>query len=145
MKLNVLWDFEASAGSGDTHFAVFRGSRARVEVRQGRDQNYRPELYVVPNAGAIADVAAAVRRRVGALQSRYPGFAVEDLRAEFRITIPDRYRVGHEAHFGAVTRQFLEYLADPRTLPAWEKPNMLAKYHVTTQGVSLARTGGSNR
>jgi predicted dehydrogenase len=145
VKLNVLWDFEATAGSGDTHLAVFRGSRARVEVRQGRDQNYRPELYVVPNAGLSADVAAAVRRRVEALQDRYPGVAVEDLRAEVRLTIPDRYRVGHEAHFGEVTRQFLDYLADPRALPAWEKANMLAKYHVTTQGVRLARTGGSER
>ena len=28
---------------------------------------------------------------------------------------------------------------DPRTLPAWEKKNMLAKYHVTTAGVERAR------
>jgi len=38
-----------------------------------------------------------------------------------------------------VTRQFFEYLKHPRTLPAWEKPNMLAKYCVTTEGVELAR------
>src|SRR5262249_13379000 len=47
VKLDVLWDYEAAAGAGDTHLAVFRGSRARVEVRQGQEQNYRPELYVV--------------------------------------------------------------------------------------------------
>jgi hypothetical protein len=27
------------------------------------------------------------------------------------------------------------------TLPAWEKPNMLAKYGITTGGVALARKG----
>lgn len=139
VKLNVLWDFEAAAGSGDTHFAVFRGSRARVEVRQGREQNFRPELFIVPNGRESADVVAAVRRRVELLQALYPGVAVEDHRAEVRVAIPDSYRVGHEAHFGEVTRQFLKYLQEPRTLPAWEKPNMLAKYHVTTRGVALAR------
>jgi hypothetical protein len=48
------------------------------------------------------------------------------------------YRVGHEAHFAEVTRQFFAYLKDPKTLPAWEKPNMLAKYYVSTKGVEMA-------
>ena len=38
-----------------------------------------------------------------------------------------------------MTRQFLRYLDKRDRLPAWEKPNMLAKYHVTTHGVRLAR------
>ncbi|MGE3808174.1 MAG: putative oxidoreductase C-terminal domain-containing protein [Gemmataceae bacterium] len=33
----------------------------------------------------------------------------------------------------------MAYLARPKELPAWEKPNMLAKYHVTTKGVELSR------
>ena len=53
--------------------------------------------------------------------------------------IPDRYRVGHEAHFGEVTRRFLEYFKEPKTLPAWERANMLAKYRVTTEGVRMAQ------
>ena len=55
-----------------------------------------------------------------------------------RVTIPDQYRVGHEAHFAQVTKQFFEYLKRPETFPAWENPNMLAKYYVTTKGVELA-------
>ena len=46
--------------------------------------------------------------------------------------------VGHEAHFGEVTRHFLEYLSEG-TLPAWEVPNMLAKYYTTTQAWKMAR------
>jgi predicted dehydrogenase len=137
VRLDVLWDFE-SAGGGDTHFAVFRGTRARVEVRQGKEQNYRPELYVVPESDP-AGVRAAVERKVAALQARYPGVAVVESGGGLAVTIPDVYRVGHEAHFGEVARQFLEYLREPRLLPAWERPNMLAKYHVTTAGVGLAR------
>jgi hypothetical protein len=30
--------------------------------------------------------------------------------------------------------QFLEYLKSPGKMPAWERPNMLAKYYVTTIG-----------
>ena len=48
--LNVPWDWEAPAGAGDTHYAVYKGSRARVEVRQSKADNYRTEVYVVPNA-----------------------------------------------------------------------------------------------
>ena len=32
VTLNVIWDWEAPAGSGDTHFAYYRGSRARIEA-----------------------------------------------------------------------------------------------------------------
>jgi predicted dehydrogenase len=140
VKLNVLWDFEAAAGSGDTHLAVFRGSRSRVEVRQGKEQNFRPELYVVPaGAGQTGPVGTALRHRVDVLQSRFPGIAVEDLRGELRVVIPDRFRVGHEAHFAEVTRHFLGYLRQPASLPAWEMPNMIAKYLATTRGVQMAR------
>jgi hypothetical protein len=53
------------------------------------------------------------------------------------VTIPDQYRVGHEAHFAQVTKQFFEYLKRPETFPAWENPN-LAKYYVSTKGVEMA-------
>jgi predicted dehydrogenase len=137
-KLNVLWDLEATDGSGDTHLAVFRGTRARVEVRQGAEQNYRPELYVVPNDASDA-IRAALNGRIAQLQGRFPGVAVSDNGREFRLTIPDRYRIGHEAHFAQVTNQFLMYLQEPTSVPRWERPNMLAKYFVTTEGVRMAQ------
>ncbi len=144
VKLDVLWDYEAAPGAGDTHLAVFRGSRARVEVRQGKDENYRPELFVVPNgAGDLAAVETALGRKVQQLQADFPGVAVQRQQGRCWVTIPERYRVGHEAHFGDVTRQFLRYLENPKALPAWEKSNMLAKYTVTTRGVQRSQqTGG---
>ena len=139
VRLNILWEYESAAGGGDTHLAVFRGTRARVEVRQGKEQNFRPELYVVPNEAAERDgVAAALRNRVVGLNGDYPGLGVADEGERLRVTVPDRYRVGHEAHFGEVARQFLHFLDHPATLPAWEKPNLLAKYFVTTEGVRLS-------
>jgi predicted dehydrogenase len=140
-KLNVIWDWEAPAGSGDTHFAFYRGTRARVEARQMRADRFRPELYVVPAAGMKPQVLAAAQARVTALQGRYPGVAVEDRGTEIRITIPDSFRVGHEAHFAEVTANFLKYLRNRSALPTWERPNMLAKYYVTTTGTELSREG----
>src|SRR5271157_891994 len=135
IKLDVLWRWEAPAGTGDKHLAVYRGSKSRVEIRQGNEENYRPELYVFAgDAGA----GAALERKIGALASQYPGIGVEGQGERVRVTIPDRYRVGHEAHFAQVTKQFFEYLRHPETFPAWENPNMLAKYYVTTKGVELA-------
>jgi predicted dehydrogenase len=93
VALDVLWRWEAPAGSGDTHFALYRGSKSSAEDRGGR----------------------------------------------WRIAIPGVYRVGHEAHFAQVTRQFFDYWRHPETFPAWENPNMLAKYFTCTKGVELSR------
>jgi hypothetical protein len=65
-----------------------------------------------------------------------------EVKGRLRLEIPEALRTGHEAHFGVVARRFLGYLDDPTTVPAWEKANMLAKYHVTTHGVRLARAAG---
>jgi len=139
VKLDILWNWEASAGTGDSYEASFRGSKARVELRQGQAERYLPELYVVPEAGKHAEVLAALKTKIEALQSSYPGVAIEDSAQGLRILIPNRFRAGHEAHFGQVTNQFFDYLKTPDTLPAWEKSNMLVKYFVTTKGVEAAQ------
>ena len=140
VKLNVLWDIEAAAGGGDTHLAVFRGTRSRVEVRQGREEKFVPELYIVPNKTMEYPlVRRALDRRIQHLHAEIPGIGVIDLGTHFRIAIPQQYRVGHEAHFAQVTKQFLRYVRGQDAVPVWEKPNMMAKYGVTTRGVELSR------
>lgn len=139
VKLDILWGLEAEAGTGDSHLAIVCGSRSAVEIRQGKEEKFRAELYVVPLPAHAAEVGEALQRKVAALQVRYPGLAVQQQKERWWVTIPDKYRIGHEAHFAEVTSQFLGYLAEPRSLPAWEKPNMLAKYFVTTHGVEMSQ------
>ncbi len=86
----------------------------------------------------LALVQAAIETRLAALQATYPGVTAERRGEEIHIAIPERFRVGHEAHFAQVTRNFLGYLRDRSTLPTWERPNMLAKYFVTTTGTELS-------
>ncbi len=144
VKLNILWNYEAPPGGGDTHYAVFRGTKSRIEIRQGKEEKYRPELYVVPAGPAGRDeLLTAVKNKVDGLQAKFPGVAVEDTGKAILINIPDKYRVGHEAHFAEVTNHFLSYLKNPKSMPSWEKPNMLAKYFVTTKGLELSRRGAS--
>jgi predicted dehydrogenase len=136
VKLDVLWRWEAPAGTGDTHLAIYRGTKSRVEVRQGEAEGYRPELYVVPEDAAVR---GALEHKINDLAGVYRGIAIEDRGGEFRVTIPDLYRVGHEAHFGQVANQFFHYLKHPHLVPAWEDPGMMAKYFVSTKGVELSQ------
>ena len=80
-----------------------------------------------------------MKNRVAAVAAKHPGLGVANRGGELQVTISEKLRHGHEAHFAAVTKAFLGYLQNPKTVPAWEKANMLAKYHVTTGGVELSR------
>lgn len=136
IQMNVRWDLE---GVSDTYEARFHGTRSSIEVRQGAAENFRPEVYIVPNTPELrSEVGTALAQTAVELQPGFPGLAVEDRGPEFRLAIPDGLRVGHEEHFAEVTRLFFSYLQNPQSLPAWEKPNMLAKYYVSTKGVELA-------
>jgi predicted dehydrogenase len=135
VELEILWNWEAAEG-GDVYEASFRGTKSRVEIRQGKAERFVPEVYIV---GANAEVAAAVEKRVAALETRWPGLTAVRSGADLRIVIPEKFRVGHEAHFGQVTNRFFEYVTSPKSLPAWETPYMLAKYAVSTKGVEIGR------
>ncbi len=139
-KMDVVWNYEAPAGGGDTHVAIFKGTRSRVEIRQGKEQNWKTEVYLIPNApSSKAEIVAALQKKIAALQSTYPGVGMVDKGDRIHVTIPDQYRDGHEAHFAEVTRRFLQYLKDPKSIPAWEKANMLAKYFTTTKGLEMSK------
>jgi predicted dehydrogenase len=138
VRLKVLWNWESPAGV-DFHHAIYRGSRASVEIRQTAKEKYQPEVFVAANGTENrAAVLTAVRACIERLQATWPGVACEDAGEELHVTIPGRYRVGHEAHFAQVVQEFLQYMRSPRSMPAWERPNMLAKYYVTTTGVQMS-------
>jgi hypothetical protein len=134
VRLEVRWDWQADQGD-DTHHALYRGTRCRLELRQGPAEEFRPELYVVSDG----DIAAPLQRRVAALQPVYPGIAAEVLGREWRIRVPEKLRIGHDAAFAEFTRRFLADVADPAARPVRERPNLLAKYHVTTEAVARSR------
>ena len=135
-KVSVTWAFEPPEGGGDTHYSVMRGTRSDLVIRQGAEQGFRPELYIEP-AAPLEGLDAAF----ATLAEKYPGIALEPFGDGWHVVIPDEYRVGHEAHFGQVTENYLKYLSEGR-LPDWEVPCMLAKYYTTTRGLQMARENG---
>lgn len=137
-RVSVIWNYEAPEGAGDTHYSIMRGTRCNLIIRQAAEENYMPTLYVEAAEGRRIGRAlrTAVRRT---LQATYPGLDLERLgEGRWKVVIPDKYRVGHEAHFGEVTEKYLRYLSEGK-LPDWETPNMIAKYYTITQALKKAR------
>jgi hypothetical protein len=139
VRVAVSWNYEAPAGAGDTHYSLFRGSRAHVVIRQGEAENYRPQLYVEPAPGADPDqLRGSLRKALLSVAADYPGLSLEPSRYGWRVSVPQEHFTGHEAHFRSVTEQYLDYLADGK-LPQWEIDFMKAKYFITTRALELAR------
>jgi predicted dehydrogenase len=134
-KVSVEWNYKASVG-GDTHYSIMRGTKASLVVRQDADENFQPTLYIEPKQND-ASYEAILLEQLKKIQDRYPGVELKKINKSWLVTIPDKYKEGHEAHFARVTENFLGYL-QKGNMPAWEVPNMLAKYYTTTKALDLA-------
>ena len=66
--------------------------------------------------------------------------ALKKVKNGWWVTIPDSFKEGHEAHFARVMEKFLEYFKN-KNMPAWEVPNMIAKYYTTTAALEMAKAG----
>lgn len=144
-KVAALWNYEAPAGAKDTHYALMRGTKADLVIRQGPEQKYIPTLYVAERQGAAGTAFEQhLRKAVQSLAVRWPGVDLKRSGNSWEIIIPEKYVVGHEAHFAEVTNNYLRYLADG-TMPAWEVPNMIAKYYVTTEAQRLSQSAKRKR
>ncbi|MBC3787445.1 putative oxidoreductase C-terminal domain-containing protein [Spirosoma utsteinense] len=136
-RVSVTWAYKAPDGAGDTHYSILRGTKANLIIRQGADQRYKPTLYIEPVAGSGA-LAASIKTVLPAIQNEFPGIAVKQTSAGWEVIVPEKYKEGHEAHFGRVMEKYLSYLK-AGAMPAWEVPNMIAKYYTTTQALELAK------
>ncbi len=101
VELEILWNWEAAEG-GDVYEASFRGTKSRVEIRQGKAERFVPEVYI---AGANAEVCSGGGQARGRLADALAG---SDDAAE-RVGHPDRgagqvsggprgaFRAGHQS------------------------------------------------
>ena len=139
VKVTAEWRYKAPDGCGDTHYSVTRGTLCTLEIHQGKEENYVPTLYVYANKGTDLSILSKELEKAIVKNKITTGLSLEKINATtWKVNIPEKYKVGHEAHFGQVTEQFLSYLKAGK-LPVWEEPNMIAKYYTTTSALSLAR------
>lgn len=137
-KVSVIWNFEAPAGAGDTHFSIMKGSKANLIIRQGKEESYRPLLYIEPLNKDDKNFESDLKGALAKVQQKYPGVDVQRNGDIWTVVVPDKYHNGHEAHFGQVAEKYLEYLRKGN-MPAWEVPNMITKYYITTKALEMAR------
>lgn len=135
-RVSVTWNYKAPDGTGDTHYSIMRGTKANLVIRQGAEQQYKPTLYIEP-VSQTSVFEKEAETAVARLAQQYPGIALKKNAEGWEVIIPEKYKEGHESHFARVTEKYLEYLSK-HNMPAWEVPNMLAKYYTTTQAQKLA-------
>ena len=137
-KTSVIWKYQAPEGTGDTHYSIMRGSKANLVIRQDKDQQYKPTLYIEPVGKAKdANFEKTLNEQMKTIAAKYPGVELKGTKGGWEVIVPEKYKEGHEAHFGRVTEKFLEYLKNGN-MPSWEVPNMIAKYYTTTQGLEVS-------
>ncbi len=139
-KVSVAWNFEAPEGAGDTHYSIMRGSKCNVIIQQGEEEGFRPTLYVEGKSkDTTEEFSAGLTVTVEeTLASKYPGLSLRKTGDNLWVVdIPEKYKVGHEAHFAQVTGKYLQYLVKGH-LPEWEVPNMIVKYYTTTEALKRA-------
>ncbi len=137
-KVSVIWNYQAPEGTADTHYSIMRGTKSNLIIKQGKEEDYTPVLYIesVGNTDLEAPLQSALENEVA---KKFPGTTMEKMSStQFKINIPEEFKVGHEAHFGQVTENYLKYLEIGK-LPDWEVPNMIAKYYTTIEGYKMAK------
>jgi predicted dehydrogenase len=138
-KVSVMWDFEAPPGAGDRHYSMMRGTKANLVIRQGPEQKFKPVLYVEKTPTADdASFERLLKESIDGLQKKYPGIGFRRDGQAWQVTVPEKYDVGHESHFAAVTETFLGYLRAGK-MPDWEVPNMITKYATIMKAYEMSR------
>lgn len=138
VRVGVSWDYSAPAGSSDTYFSKFRGTKANLIIRQGKEQQFKPSLYIEPlKKDSSTEWKQSLEKAFSDLEKVYPGIELKEEKNGWKVIIPDQLKQGHEMHFGLVVKKYIQYLEDGK-MPEWEISNMLAKYYTTTQALEKA-------
>jgi predicted dehydrogenase len=138
-RITALWTYDAPAGAGDTYYALLKGSKANLEIKQGAEENWKATLYVRPaNPKDTGSLSKALNDAIKDINQEMPGVSISWVGNGWRVDIPAEFDKGHESHFGDVMKRYLQYLKEGN-LPVWEVPCMIAKYYTTTKALEMAQ------
>ena len=140
VQTTATWTYQGppKGGGGDTYQSVLRGTKANLIILQDEDHPDPPSLHIMP-VTRDSSYGSMLIEQFKPIQAKYPGIELKKTAEGWEVTIPAKYREGHESHFARVTEKFLEYVKN-HDMPAWEVPNMIAKYYTTTRALQLARS-----
>lgn len=140
-KVAVRWNYKAPENSGDTHLSQIRGTRSIVSIKQGREQGFKPHLYIEPASasGFAEDDKKAISEGFEAIEKKYKGIALKPEGNSYLVEVSEDLLEGHEEHFAHVAKKFLDYVRAGE-IPEWERSFMLTKYYITTEALARAKT-----
>lgn len=137
-RVSVTWKFQAPAGTGDTYYSRMRGTKADLVIIQGKEQQYKPVLYIQPvgNENEL-EWQQALQTGLESIHKNYPGVTLKKSKEGWQVVIPDEFNIDPEQQFSLVVKKYLKYLKEGN-MPDWEISGMLAKYYTTTQALEKA-------
>lgn len=142
-SVTAKWTYDAPPGAGDTYYSLLKGTKAHLEIRQGAEESWKAVLYVWPTKEVkdLKNYEKDLQAAVDDINKDYPGVTIEKYKSGsdegWKVNIPQKYLLGHEAHFADVVKRYLQYLKEGK-LPDWEVPDMIAKYYTTTKALEMA-------
>ncbi|MBS1633373.1 MAG: oxidoreductase [Bacteroidetes bacterium] len=140
-KVSVSWNYQAQPGSGDTYFSMLRGTKANLIIRQDKEQQFKPTLYIEPvDKSSMDKYGQTLTQEFKKIEATYPGIALKKLENGWQVIIPEQFVSDHEQQFSMVTNKFLDFLKNGK-IPDWEISFMKTKYFTTTQALEKALSG----
>lgn len=142
VALKVVWNYKAPEGSGDTFSATMNGTKASLKTIQNKSSNFAKKLYIEKATEVNKDeFESNLHNAIDEIKKDFPTISIEPSSSTtglYLINIPDEEKREHEEHFQNVAQNFFDYLVN-RDLPEWETSNTLAKYHIITTAVNIAK------
>jgi predicted dehydrogenase len=138
-RVSAIWDFEPPEGEGDSYSSTIKGTKANLKVKQGKEQNYKPVLYI-ENIDKRDEKNWNINMTKGLekLREHYPEINLKKSSNGWEVIIPEKYEIDHEQQFALVIKTYLKYLKEG-TMPKWEIAGMISKYYTTTQALEMAK------
>lgn len=139
-EVEVEWDFEAEEGMGDTHFSQIKGTHSTISIRQDKEQDFQPKLYIEPTDGHTfsSTELEQIKKGFDLIEEKYSGITLKESDFGLEVLIPEDLIEGHEEHFSKVANRFFQYIEEGE-MPDWEVTNTITKYYITTQALALAK------
>lgn len=137
-RVSVVWKYEPPEGTSDTYYSILKGSKTNLVISQGKEQQYKPVLYLEPADKSIIDGwQKNIEQGMNMIHKEYPGLTLKKSKEGWEVVIPDDIKVDPEKQFSLVVKKYLQYLHEGR-MPQWEISAMLSKYYTTTLGLEKA-------
>jgi hypothetical protein len=133
-SVKVEWRAATPKDGNDLRSAYAEGTKATLTISQEYGQK-RPRFYAQKGEKVSEEeFQSNLKKAIASLSNAYPGITLAEGSGKTEIILPAEL----ESKYDPTFKVFLDYLVK-RDMPAWEVPNTLAKYYITTTALEMAQ------